>query len=56
MAFPIVGVVGVLTEQPTQRGAAKYWSVLKTRLKSEGSLLTINCSKLKMTAADGKQR
>ena len=31
--FSIVDVVGVLTEQPDTRHAAKYWSVLKTRLK-----------------------
>jgi hypothetical protein len=54
--FSIVDVVGVLTEQPTQRGAAKYWSVLKVRLKNEGSQLTTDCSQLKMTAEDGKQR
>jgi hypothetical protein len=54
--FSIVDVVGVLTEQPTQRGAAKYWSVLKVRLKNEGSQLTTNCRQLKMTAEDGKQR
>ena len=35
--FSIVDVVGVLTEQPDIRHAAKYWSVLKTRLKKEGS-------------------
>ncbi len=52
----IVDVVGVLTEQPTQRGAAKYWSVLKVRLKREGSELTTNCRQLKMTAEDGKKR
>jgi hypothetical protein len=32
----------------------KYWSVLKTRLKKEGSELATNCSQLKMQAADGK--
>ena len=52
----IVDVVGVLTEQPTQRSAAKYWSVLKVRLKKEGSQLTTNCRQLKMTAEDGKKR
>jgi hypothetical protein len=52
--FSIVDVIGVLTEQETQRGAAKYWSVLKTRLKAEGSQLTTNCSQLKMKATDGK--
>lgn len=32
--FSIVDVIGVLTESPNPR---KYWSVLKTRLKAEGS-------------------
>ena len=53
--FSIVDVVGVLTDQPDTRHAAKYWSVLKTRLKKEGSELTTNCSQLKMRAADGKR-
>ena len=50
--FSIVDVVAVLTESPNPR---KYWSVLKGRLKKEGSELTANCSQLKMTAADGKK-
>jgi len=54
--FSIVDVVAVLTNQPDTRHAAKYWSVLKTRLKKEGSELTTNCSQLKMTAEDGKRR
>ena len=49
--FSIVDVVGVLTDSPIPR---KYWSVLKTRLKKEGSELTTNCSQLKMKSADGK--
>ena len=49
--FSIVDVVGVLTESQNPR---KYWSVLKTRLKVEGSQLTTNCSQLKMLSADGK--
>ena len=49
--FSVVDVVAVLTGSPNPR---KYWSVLKTRLKSEGSELTTNCSQLKMPAADGK--
>ena len=44
-------VVAVLTDSPNPR---KYWSVLKTRLKKEGSELTTNCSQLKMRSADGK--
>ena len=53
----MVDVVGVLTDQPTPRGASTYWAVLKKRLKEEGAdqLLT-NCKQLKMTAADGKKR
>ena len=47
----IVDVVEVLTESPNPR---KYWSVLKTRLKQEGSELATNCSQLKMQSADGK--
>lgn len=45
--FSIVDVVGVLTESENPR---KYWSVLKTRLKEEGSQLATNCSWLKMKA------
>ena len=50
--FSIVDVVAVLTDSPNPR---KYWSVLKTRLKKEGSELTTNCSQLKMRSADGKR-
>ena len=49
--FSVVDVVAVLTDSPNPR---KYWSVLKTRLKKEGSELTTNCSQLKMKSADGK--
>ena len=49
--FSIVDVVGALTDSPNPR---KYWSVLKSRLKKEGSELTTNCSQLKMKLADGK--
>jgi hypothetical protein len=47
----IVDVIAVLTESPNPR---KYWSVLKTRLKAEGSQLATNCSQLKMKSSDGK--
>ena len=50
--FSIVDTVAILTDSPNPR---KYWSVLKTRLKKEGSQLTTNCSQLKMQAADGKK-
>jgi hypothetical protein len=43
--FSIVDVIEVLTESPNPR---KYWSVLKTRLKYEGSQLATNCSQLKL--------
>jgi hypothetical protein len=49
--FSIVDTIAVLTETPNAR---KYWSVLKMRLKKEGSQLTTNCSQLKMQSADGK--
>ena len=32
----------------------KYWSVLKTRLKKEGSQMATNCSQLKLLSSDGK--
>lgn len=49
--FSVVDVVGILTDSPNPR---KYWSVLKTRLKKEGSELTTNCCQLKMLSSDGK--
>lgn len=49
--FSVVDIIAVLTESPEPR---KYWSVLKTRLKKEGSELTTICSQLKMKASDGK--
>ena len=51
--FSVVDVIGALTESKEPR---KYWSVLKIRLKKEGSELTTNCSQLKMLAPDGKIR
>ena len=54
--FSVTDVVAVLTNQPAPRSAAKYWSVLKTRMKKEGNQLTTNCRQLKMTAEDGKNR
>jgi len=52
--FSVVDVCGALTEQTTHNRARKYWSVLKTRLKKEGSELTTFCSQLKMRSEDGK--
>ena len=51
--FSIIDVIGVLTESENSR---KYWSVLKTRLKKEGSEVATNCSRLKLLAVDGKMR
>jgi hypothetical protein len=47
----IIDVVEILTESPSPR---KYWSVLKVKLKKEGSQLATNCSQLKMQSSDGK--
>lgn len=51
--FSIIDACAILSESPNPR---KYWSVLKTRLKKEGSQLATNCSQLKMRASDGKMR
>ena len=51
--FSIIDIIGVLTESNNPR---KYWSVLKTRLKKEGSEVATNCSRLKLLASDGKMR
>ena len=53
--FSIVDVIGVLTDQPDTRHAAKYWSVMKTRMKKEGAQLPTLCSQLKLLSADGKR-
>ncbi len=49
--FSVIDVVAILTQSPNPR---KYWSVLKTRLKAEGSQVATNCSQLKLPAKDGK--
>ena len=51
--FSVVDVISALTESINPR---KYWSVLKLRLKKEGSEVTTNCSQLRMLAPDGKTR
>ncbi|MDD3343899.1 MAG: Bro-N domain-containing protein [Sulfurospirillaceae bacterium] len=51
--FSVIDAIDVLTQSENPR---KYWSVLKTRLKNEGSQLATNCSQLKMQASDGKMR
>ena len=52
--FSIVDVV-LLTDQPDTRHAAKYWSVMKVRMKKEGSQLPTICSQLKLKSSDGKR-
>lgn len=49
--FSIVDVIEILSGSLNPR---KYWSVLKLRLKKEGSELATNCSQLKIKASDGK--
>ena len=51
----VVDVVALLTDNDYQ-GGRKYWKVLKSRLKVEGSQLVSTCYQLKMTAPDGKKR
>ena len=43
--FSVVDVINALTDSSDAR---KYWSVLKLRLKKEGSELTTKCSQLKL--------
>ena len=50
--FSVVDIVAILTSSPSPR---KYWSVLKGRLKKEGSQLATECSQLKLESADGKK-
>jgi hypothetical protein len=54
--FSVIDVVQVLTQQPDDLTARKYWNQLKRRLALEGSELVTSCHQLKMAATDGKQR
>jgi len=54
--FSVVDVVQVLTRQPDDLTARKYWNQLKRRLAKEGSQLVTDCHQLRMPAADGKLR
>ncbi len=54
--FSVVDVVWVLADSKDYQTARNYWKVLKSRLAKEGSELVTNCNRLKMVAADGKER
>ena len=49
--FSVIDIIELLTDSPKAR---KYWNVLKTKLKSEGSQLSQNMGQLKMPSDDGK--
>ncbi len=54
--FPVIDIIGALTEQEDYKRAKTYWTTLKSRLKDEGSEVVTNCDQLKMIAQDGKLR
>jgi len=51
--FSIVDIIEILTDSDRPR---KYWSDLKSKLKIEGSQLSVEIGRLKMKAVDGKMR
>ena len=51
--FSVIDVIEILTETDRPR---KYWSDLKSKLKSEGSELSEKIGQLKLEAGDGKKR
>jgi prophage antirepressor-like protein len=51
--FSVVDIIAVLTESENPR---HYWTVLKSRLTTEGNETVTNCERLKMLAPDGKMR
>ena len=54
--FSIVDIISVLTDSVDYQTVRKYWNKLKQRLSEEGNETVTNCHRLKLTAADGKQR
>jgi DNA-damage-inducible protein D len=52
--FSVIDVVQVLTQQPDDLTARKYWNQFKGRLDKEGSQLVTGCHQLKIPAEDGK--
>ncbi|MDD5528472.1 MAG: Bro-N domain-containing protein [bacterium] len=53
--FSVVDVVQVLTDQPDDYMARKYWNKLAQRLREEGSEVVTKCHRLKLEASDGKK-
>ena len=51
--YSVIDVIAVLTGSKRPR---KYWSDLKSKLKSEGSEVSENIGQLKMLSPDGKMR
>ena len=51
--FSVVDIIAVLTDQPEHKKAQSYWTILKNRLKEEGSEVVTKCDQLKLEAADG---
>lgn len=54
--FSVVDVCQVLTDQPDNQTARKYWNKLSQRLRQESNQLVTFCHQLKLPAADGKLR
>ncbi|MEK7577619.1 MAG: hypothetical protein AAB492_03345 [Patescibacteria group bacterium] len=54
--FSVVDIAQVLTDQPEDYAARKYWNKLAQRLRDEGSEVVTNCHRLKLIAPDGKLR
>lgn len=54
--FSVIDVLQMLTQEPDDLAARRYWNQLKHRLNKESSQLVTSCRQMKMTAADGKQR
>jgi len=54
--FSVIDIVAVLTDQPDQLRARKYWNKLSERLRAEGSEAVTRCHRFKLTAEDGKLR
>lgn len=52
--FSVIDIIGALTEQTDFKKAKSYWTILKNRLKNEGSELVTKCDQLKLQSADGK--